>query len=120
MRTGRQSALVLWPPKLGLDWQQTWPNAVRVRPGEKYRASVWGKAAATTGGSYLAVEFSDTDYRPILVTKSAVLTTDGAWQQLSVDAAAPDSARWLRIILHGAGSDGAIWYDDAEVVRMSP
>ncbi len=120
VRTGRQSALVLWPPKLGLDWQQTWPKAVRVRPGEEYRASVWGKAVAMTGGSYLAVAFSDTDYRPIVVTKSAVLTADGAWQQLSVDAEVPDSARWLRIILHGAGSDGAIWYDDAEIVRMAP
>ncbi len=118
VRTGRHSVLVLWPPKQGLDWQQIWPQAVRVRSGEKYRGSVWGKAVAATGGGYLALELSDTDYQPVLETKSAALTADGTWQQLSVEAAVPDSARWLRIILHGVGSDGAIWYDDVEVARM--
>ena len=120
VRAGRHSALVLWPPKQGLEWQQTWPKAVRVRPGEKYRGSVWGQAVATTGASYLAVEFSGTDYRPVLTAKSAALVSDAAWQRLAVDATAPESARWLRIILHGVGREGAIWYDDAEVVRMPP
>lgn len=120
VRTGRYSTLALWPPKPGLDWQQTWPQAVRVRPGEQYRACVWGKAVATTGGSCLAVEFSDTDYQPILTVKTTALTPDGTWQRLGLDAAAPDRARWLRIILHAAGNEGAVWYDDVEVVRMPP
>lgn len=120
VRTGRQSALLLWPPKQGLQWEQIWPKAVRVRPGERYRGSVWGQAVAATGGSYLALELSDTDYQPVLVTKSAALTADGTWQQLSAEAAVPDSARWLRIILHGVGSEAAIWYDDVEVVRRPP
>jgi hypothetical protein len=120
VRTGRHSALVLWPPKQGLEWQQVWPKAIRVQPGEKYRASVWGKVAATTGGSYLALEFSGTDYAPIVVAKSPALISDGQWQQLSVGATVPESARWIRIILHAEGSEGATWYDDAEVVRMPP
>jgi hypothetical protein len=120
VRTGRHSALVLWPPKPGLEWQQTWPKAVRVRPGERYRSSVWGKAAATTGGSFLAVEFSNNDYHPILVAKSAELVSGAGWQRLSVDATIPPCARWLRIILHSAGSKGAAWFDDAEVVRILP
>ena len=117
-RTGRRSALILWPPKKGLQWQQTWPKAVRVRPGEKYRGSVWGKAVATAGASYLALEFSDTDYRPVLVVKSDALVANGEWQRLSVEMPVPEKARWMRVLLHGEGGEGATWYDDAEVFRM--
>jgi len=116
-KTGTHSALVLWPPEQGIEWQQTWPKAVRVRPGQKYRGSVWAKPAAT-GESCLALEFSDTDYRPLLTAKSDPAASDAGWQRLSVEASAPESARWLRVVLHGGGSEGATWFDDAEVVRI--
>ncbi len=120
VHSGRRAALVLWPPKQGIRWQQTWPKAVRVVPGERYRASVWGKAVAADGLSYLALEFSDTDYEPVRTVKSDALASDAGWQQLSLQETVPDSAKWLRILLHGGGSGGAIWYDDVEVVRLPP
>jgi hypothetical protein len=118
VRTGRYSALVLWPPAKGVQWQQTWPKAVRVRPGEKYRGSVWAMAAATPGASWLALEFSDTDYRCVLSVKSAVLASGADWQRLTAEASVPESARRLRMILHAEGSEGAVWYDDAELIRL--
>jgi hypothetical protein len=118
VRTGGHSALLLWPPKSGLEWQQTWPQAVKVRPGEKYRGSVWGQAVATAPASYLALEFSDTCYQPVSRANSASLTSGAGWQQLSVDASVPEKAHWMRIILHAEGNDGATWYDDTEVVRV--
>ncbi len=87
---GSHSTLVLWPPKQGIRWQQTWPKAVRVRPGETYRGSVWGEAVAANGASYLALEFSDTDYQPLLTVKSDALASDAGWQQLSLVATVPD------------------------------
>jgi hypothetical protein len=115
VHTGNRSLLILWPPKKGLQWQQTWPKAIRVRPGEEYHGSVWGKAIATEGPCYLALEFADTDYRPLLVAKSDPLATSGQWQRLSVEASVPEKARWLRVILHAEGDQGAVWYDDVEV-----
>ncbi|MCD6350926.1 MAG: hypothetical protein J7M26_02305, partial [Armatimonadetes bacterium] len=41
VRLGAWSVLLLWAPKKGLEWKQTWPKATRVRPGEKYRLTVW-------------------------------------------------------------------------------
>lgn len=118
VRTGNRSLLILWPPKKGLQWQQTWPRAIRVRPGEKYRGSVWGKAAATEGPSHLALELADTDYRPVLTAKSDPLAANGQWQRLSIETPVPEKARWLRVILHGEGGQGAAWYDDVEVLRI--
>lgn len=75
VHSGSHAALVLWPPKQGIRWQQTWPKAVRVRPGETYRGSVWGEAVAANGESYMALEFSDTDYQPLLTMKSDALAS---------------------------------------------
>lgn len=117
VRTGKYSLLLLWPPKKGLEWQQTWSKAIRVRPGEGYRGSAWGNAAATAV-HYLALEFSGTDYEPLLRAKSSPLTGAAGWQQLSVDAEVPQAARWVRVILHSEAGEGAAWVDDVEVVRI--
>ena len=55
VRTGKYSMLLLWPPKRGLEWQQTWPKAIRVRPGETTGGSAWVKAAAT-GSRYIVLD----------------------------------------------------------------
>jgi hypothetical protein len=118
VRTGRYSVLLLWSAKKGLEWQQTWPKAVKVRPGEKYCGSVWGKGASTTGASYLVLEFSDSDYQPVLRAKSGSLISDAGWQRLAVSAQVPETARWMRVILHCEANEGATWYDDAELTRV--
>ncbi len=118
VRTASRSVLILWPPKKGLDWRQTWPAAVRVRPGERYRASAWVRDKGATGSTYCALEFYDADYKPLAMAKSASCAGDSDWRELSVEARAPDKARWLRLLLRSEDNQGAVWFDDAAVVRQ--
>ncbi len=114
VHSGNRSLLVLWPPKKGIQWQQTWPKAVRVGPGETYRGSVW--ARGTVG--HLALEFSDTNYQAVHTAKSGPLAGSTGWQRLTVEASTPSTARWLRVLLFSNASEGAAWFDDVEVVRV--
>ena len=116
VRSGQHSALVLWPPAKGIEWRQTWRRAIRIRLGEKYVGSAWVQAGAGTGAIHLALEFSDNAYQPVNTVKSAAAGGAGGWRRLSAEAAAPEGARWLRMILHSE-SNSAAWFDDAEIVR---
>jgi hypothetical protein len=117
VRTGKQSAMILWTPKKGLEWRQTWRRAVAVKPGETYRAAVWIKTRAATGATWFALQFCDTTYKPVTNTKSEAVNGDSEWKKLSLEANAPPDARWLRAILHTEANDGAAWFDDVEIVR---
>lgn len=118
VQKGRYSALILWAPSKGLEWQQTWPKAIRVNQGEKYRASGWVKASGQPEGAWFSLEFSDMNYRAILNAKSKPCSVDAKWQQLSVEVTVPAEARWMRMILHSESTDGAVWFDDMEAVRL--
>jgi hypothetical protein len=118
VRSGQYSVLTLWSPSKGLEWRQTWRRAIRVRPGEKYRGSVWAQASGATGANYLALEFCDTSCQPMTTVKSESLTSDAAWKQVSIEAKAPDAARWARVILHSEAYQGAVWFDDVEMTRI--
>lgn len=117
VKGGARSAMVLWAPQKGIEWRQTWRRALRVNPGETYRASAWVKSRTEKGGSLLAVEFSDTNYQPIARPKSREATGKGDWTELKLEAAIPENARWLRVILH-SNADGAAWFDDVSVERV--
>lgn len=119
VHSGSHSLLLLWPPKKGIQWQQTWPKALRVRPGEAYRGSVWAQGTGASGAAYVALEFSDTNYQPVHTAKSSPLGSEPGCQRLSVEATAPANARWVRMLLYCGASDGAAWFDDAEIVRVS-
>ncbi|MBM4083062.1 MAG: hypothetical protein FJ278_25360 [Planctomycetes bacterium] len=118
VRTGQFSALILWPPQKGLEWRQTWRRALRVRPGEKYRVAAWVKTRAAAGLNCVALEFYDAAYQPISRATSESATADDAWRLESVEVSVPEKARWARVILHSESSDGAVWFDDVEVVNL--
>jgi hypothetical protein len=119
VKTGARSALILWAPQKGLEWRQTWRRAVPVNPGETYRATVWLKARAVTGATWLAVQFSDTAYKPVSDVKSELVKSDCDWKKLSVETTVPPNARWLRLILHTEANNGAVWFDDAEIAKLA-
>jgi hypothetical protein len=120
VKTGRHSAMLLWTPQKGLEWRQTWRRAVPVEAGETYHGSAWIKTRAATGSTRLALQFSDTTYKPISEAKSEVVKGDIEWQKLSVEACVPPNARWLRLILHTEANSGASWFDDVEAVKVAP
>lgn len=115
---GEHSLLVLRAPKAGLEWRPTWRRAVRVEPGEKLRATAWAETRAATGATCVILEFYDAAYRPLMRVPSESLAGDTAWRSLAVEAAAPDRARWTRVMLHSRGNAGAAWFDDVDVHRV--
>ncbi|MCP4645218.1 MAG: hypothetical protein GY851_32550 [bacterium] len=118
--SGSRSLLLLWAPEAGLEWRQTWPKAIRVRAGEQYRGTVWAKARNAGDGAHFGLQFSDGAYKVVAVETCPVVAEDAGWHQLSVEAVVPAEARWLRVVLHSRGKDGAVWFDDVEVVRFEP
>jgi len=74
------------------------------------------QTSAGTGAIHLALEFFDNAYQPVSAMKSAAGIGADGWRRLSAEAAAPEGARWLRMVLHSE-SNSAVWFDDAEIVR---
>ncbi|OGV67707.1 MAG: hypothetical protein A2283_15710 [Lentisphaerae bacterium RIFOXYA12_FULL_48_11] len=118
VKTGQCSTMILWAPSKGLEWQQAWPKAIKVNPGEKYQGSVWVKASGKPQGNWITLEFSDMNYKPVYTAKSKPCSIESKWQQLSVEVAVPAESRWMRVLLHGESEDGAAWFDDVDVVRL--
>ena len=117
VRSGQRSLLMLWAPASGLEWRQTWRQALRVNPGEIYRGTAWVKTRANAGFAEVALEFYGVDYLSVGRTSSPPLEGYNEWKELLVEAATPIEACWLRLILHSK-ADGAAWFDDVEIVRL--
>lgn len=119
VRSGQRSAHMRWAPQSGLEWRQTWRQAVRVQPGESYRGAAWVKTRTDSGSAAVLLEFYNAAYLAVGRLSSPPLAGDHEWRQLSIESTVPPDARWLRLILHST-ADGAAWFDDAEVMRLPP
>jgi hypothetical protein len=117
VKQGARSAMVLWAPEKGIEWRQPWRNALRVNPGEVYRASAWVKSRTEKGRSHLTLELSDTNYHAISQPISNEVEGKGDWTELKLETTIPPNVRWLRVILH-SNADGAAWFDEVSVVRV--
>lgn len=116
VKSGQYSTLVLWAPEKGLEWRQNWRRAIPVASGETYRGSVWAKTRAASGATCFTLEFCDTAYRPLRRVQSQLFAGDCDWRRVSVEARVPDRACWLRVVLRSESSQGAVWFDDVEVL----
>jgi len=119
-RSGRHSLKVMWANEKGLQWCQTWPAAVWVEPGERYRATAWVKTAQATGETDVALEFATRSAQPVATLASDAIAGDREWTQLSVEGVAPPRAERLRIALRSRSNNGAAWFDDVALVRLEP
>jgi len=117
VKTGQRSALLLWAPEKGLEWRQRWRHAVRVSGGETYCGTAWVKTRAASGATWFALQSYDTAYQPMDLVRSEIMKGDTSWRQLSVAVHVPKGACWLRALLHSESKDGAVWFDNIEVVR---
>lgn len=117
VKHGTRSAMVLWAPEKGIEWRQTWRNALRVNPGEVYRASAWVKSRTEKGRSHLTLELNDTNYHAIAQPISNEVEGKGDWTELKLEITIPPDVRWLRVILH-SNADGAAWFDEVNVERV--
>ncbi|HIE54746.1 MAG TPA: hypothetical protein EYP90_06145, partial [Chromatiaceae bacterium] len=88
VRTGEFSVLILWAPKAGIEWRQTWRRAIPTKPGQRLRLSCWVKTKAS-GRTFIAIEFYDAAYKPISRAESRPLSGDNNWTKLDVEAIAP-------------------------------
>ena len=119
-RSGRRSLKLMWAPKRGLEWRQTWPAALFVEPGHRYRAAVWLKTVDATGKSGVALQFARRNAEAVTIVESKSVDGTSDWVQLAVEAAVPAGAERLRVILFSRENEGAVWCDDVELVRLDP
>ncbi|MBU4460422.1 MAG: hypothetical protein KJ579_07640, partial [Verrucomicrobia bacterium] len=119
VKTGGRSAMILWAPPKGLEWRQSWRRATPVEAGAVYRGTASVLTRAATGATWLALQFFDTAYLPMVDAKSEIVKADTGWRELSVDTPAPPGACWLRAVLHTEANDGAVWFDDIGIVKLA-
>jgi len=118
--SGRHSLKLMWADQKGLQWRQTWPAAVWVAPGERYRATAWVKTVQATGQTTLGLQFATRTAEPVETVQSDPICGDRNWTQLSVQSAVPAGAERLRVILGSQSNDGAAWFDDIALLRLEP
>lgn len=104
-------------------WWQEAPATV----GATYRASAWFWADRGGGGGTwsaasqeLKIEFYSNTYGSAVSVAAVDLSDVGeSWTQKTVTAVAPAHAAWARFVVgvSGAGPQGALQFDDAELVR---
>ena len=116
--SGLYSVKLVWTPEAGIEWRQTWPEAVAVHPGEKYRCSAWIKTQDATGDSYLTIYFYRRDNKMLSSKKSGALRGVNDWRKISLEATAPEGATKARIACRSDRNDGAAWFDDVEMIRI--
>lgn len=92
-------------------WQE-----VPAAPGAAYRVSarVWADAAWTAQTRELKIEFWNADHSERLARHARPLENLGeTWQEVSLEATAPEDAAWVRVVVHvsGAGPEGALLVD---------
>ena len=116
--SGRYSAKMMWTPKKGIEWRQTWCSSLEVRPGQKYRCSCWAKTRKATGDSYLAIYFCRGDYQFMGTKKSRPLSGTTDWQKLSFDFTVPKGAKRILVACRSDDNRGAAYFDDLELIRL--
>lgn len=119
--SGSRSLKMMWAPKEGLEWRQTWPAALWVTPGEHYQASAWVKTVDATGETFLALEFYKRYTDVVSVAKSASVDGTREWSQLVIETEVPKGAECVRVILRTLSNEnGAAWFDDIRLIRIDP
>jgi hypothetical protein len=116
--TGRCSAKILWAPAAGIEWRQSWPCGVLVRPGQVYRASGRVRLRRATGKSFIAIEFCRADCRLVRRIATEPLSGEQDWKKVSVEATVPEGAVRARLICRSEANEGAAWFDDVELARV--
>jgi len=118
--SGRRSLKMMWASEKGLQWRETWPAAVWVTPGQRYRATAWVKTVQATGQTTLALEAATRSAETVAMHRSDPISGDQDWTQLSVETTVPPRAERLRVVLESRSNDGAAWFDDIALVRVDP
>lgn len=117
-RSGRRSLKMMWASENGLEWRQTWDVATMVKGGEYYKASAWAKTVDATGQNILVMEFYAANTDLISSNESNSIIGSTEWSQLEVQAQVPVEAVRMRVVLRSISNEGAVWFDDIEVMRI--
>ncbi len=100
-------------------WWQEGP----AEPGYTYQGSAWFWADPewTAGNQEMKVEFYDTNFVLLGVSAMNYTATNTHWTRNKVLGVAPENTAWARIVIamSGAGTQGAMQFDDVELRRIS-
>jgi hypothetical protein len=116
--SGSRSLKMMWASKDGLEWRQTWDAAPIVQPGEYYKTTAWAKTVDATGRNILVMEFYSDNTDFVGSKESHSISNNTEWSKLEVQAQVPLGAVRMRIILRSLSNEGAVWFDDIEIVKL--
>jgi hypothetical protein len=119
-RSGGRSLKMMWASKDGLEWRQTWDVAPIVQSGEYYKATAWAKTVDASGRNILVIEFYSANTDLISSKESPSIIGNTEWSKLEVQAQVPSGAVRMRVILRSLSNEGAVWFDDIELIRIKP
>ena len=103
----------------------TLSTTVQLRPGRRYRLSLWGKAEfPTTGSLHFYARWKDERGKlisPLLAAKGVHQTSD--WQRISLELTAPAQGKAVYFVMVGSRrgeGEATVWFDDPAVVELGP
>ncbi|MCE5241532.1 discoidin domain-containing protein [bacterium] len=93
-----------------------------VKGGRKVHFSLWGKAELPTPGSLsFYIRWKDAAGKDTPAVNSPSISATGDWQQIELDATAPDNAASVMFALvgtHQGEGTGTLWFDDPSIVTV--
>jgi hypothetical protein len=117
VRSGKYSLKLMWTPKEGIEWLQRQPSAIKVGTGEKYEFTGWLKTKDATGESYFSIHLYDgIDLKKTI--KSDIFSGTSDWKRVSFEFPIPDGVDRIRLGCCSDANNGAVWFDDVEIIRL--
>lgn len=119
VRSEERSLKLMWTPPQGIEWRQRWTCAVPVKAGQMFECAGWMKTEKATGASYLVVYFYTRDNEPVAEHRSVELSGSIDWRRVSFRTEVPEQAEKVLVACRSDRNDGAVWFDDLELIRLS-
>jgi hypothetical protein len=117
-RSGERSLKLMWTPAKGIEWIQRWPSAVmNLSEGEKYESSSWMKTKDATGESYFIIYLYD-GIKLIDEFKSRSICGNCDWTKIILEFTIPPGVDRMRFACRSDNNQGAVWFDDLEIMRL--
>ncbi|MDI6828570.1 MAG: glycosyl hydrolase, partial [Armatimonadota bacterium] len=91
---------------------------IPVRPGKRYRATVWIRTEKATGNNQIGLFWYTGDmWHYIREDRSETVTGTNDWRKISITASAPKNAAFVRVNLISENNSGKVWFDDVVLVE---
>jgi len=117
--SGRRAAVLRNAPRKGIEWRQTWPHKIDVRPGQTYRCRYSLTLNKATGRSCGAVYLFGPDYERVKRIDGPQEHGTQEWHSQEFTFEIPQGAAIMLAACCSAENTGVVAFDDMELTHLT-